>query len=388
MDRLINPYRPGAGTTPPALVGRDHLIDEFGVVLRRAMARRPGKSLMLIGLRGVGKTVTLNRFVEIAEHEGAQAVFVEAPESGGLSMQLASGLRKMLLDIGRGPLKAVAERALRALRSFVVQLPDGSAVAFGVEPEAGLADSGILSEDLTDVLVSVGEAVAEIDSGLLVAIDEVQYLPKEEFAALITAIHRTVQRDLPVVLVGTGLPQLPRLAGEAKSYAERLFKFPEVGSLDDDQAAEALRRPAEELGVYYELDALRQIVQTSKGYPYFLQEWGHQVWDEAASSPIILADVNAAAPGVTADLDSNFFRVRFDRLTPKEKKYLQAMAALGPGPHRSGDIAGQLGVKVQSVAPRRAGLISKGMVYSPTHGETAFTVPLFDEFLKRISTGS
>ena len=384
MDRLENPYRPGAGTAPPALLGRDELIDAFGVTMRRALGRRPGKSYMPIGLRGVGKTVLLNRFAEIAEQEGSDVAFIEAPENGDFRLLLAVRLRKILLTLNaKGPARRVINKALGVLQSFTYHLPDGSSISIGVDAIAGSADSGLLSEDLTDVLVATGEAAAAAGTGLLLAIDEVQYLETDELAALITAIHRTTQLDLPIVLVGAGLPQLPGLTGEAKSYAERLFDFPLIGSLGQTDASDAISIPAAELGVAFEPDAVELIVAESRGYPYFLQEWGFHVWNLSGSSPISIDDVRAARSSVIDQLDRNFFLVRLDRLTPKEKDYLRAMAELGPGPHRSGDIAAELGVRVESVAPRRSGLIVKGMIYSPAHGDTAFTIPLFDEFLKR-----
>ncbi|MBZ5640333.1 MAG: ATP-binding protein [Acidobacteriia bacterium] len=383
MDPLQNPYRPGAGTRPPALIGRDELIDRFGVTLRRALGRQPGKSLMPIGLRGVGKTVLLNRFAEIAEQEALRVAFIEAPETGDFRTLIAIRLRKVLLQLEqRGPAAAVL-RAMRVLKTFSLKLPDGTTIALDVDALKGEADSGVLSQDLPDLFVAVGEAVAHQETGLLLAIDEVQYLSGDELGALITAIHRTSQRDLPVVLVGAGLPQLPGLAGDAKSYAERLFDFPEVGSLAASQAADALLIPANKLDVDFTDDAVRQIVEEAHGYPYFLQEWGYHVWNHAPTQVITLDDVRSVRPSVIDQLDRNFFLVRFDRLTPKEKEYLRAMAELGPGPHRSGDIAARLGVKVESIAPRRSDLIVKGMVYSPAHGDTAFTVPMFDEYLKR-----
>lgn len=232
-------------------------------------------------------------------------------------------------------------------------------------------------------IASPGEAASECESGVMLAVDEIQYLSKEELAALVAAIHRTTQLDLPVVLVGAGLPQLPGLVGDAKSYAERLFEFPAVGSLSDSEAAEAIVLPAREQEVVFEPAAIGRIVAESRGYPYFLQEWGFHVWNGSPASPVTDDDVRSVRAGVIAALDSNFFRVRMDRLTPKERQYLRAMAELGAGPHRSGDIAAELGVRTESVAPRRAELISKGMICSPAHGETAFTVPLFDEFLRR-----
>lgn len=384
MDPLSNPFRPGAGTRPPALIGRDDLIDAFGLAVRRALTGRPGKSLMPIGLRGVGKTVLINRFCEIAEHEGLQVGFIEAPETCDFRALLAVRLRKVLLRLDQGPARRAVTTALRALKSFTLQLPDGSSISLDVTPEPGVADSGILAEDFTDLLVLAGEAARDRGTGLLLAIDEIQYLTSAELGALITAIHRTTQLGLPVILIGAGLPQLPGIAGEAKSYAERLFDFPTIGSLDPGQAREALSIPAQEQGVEFADDALDLLVEISNGYPYFVQEWGFHVWDHANSSPITADDVRSVTPAVVDQLDRNFFQVRFDRLTPKEKDYLRAMAELGPGPHRSGDIAAELGVKVESVAPRRSALIDKGMIYSPAHGDTAFTVPLFDQFIRRV----
>lgn len=385
MDPFENPFRPGAGTPPPALVGRDDLISKYDVALRRAVTGRPGKSVMPIGLRGVGKTVLLNRFQEIARDHGLRIGFIEASETGDFQRLLVTRLRSVLLELDRGPVSRTVKRALGILKSFTYTLPDGSSVSLDVDAVVGSADSGVLSEDTADLLTAVGEAARDRQSGVLIAIDEVQYLAAEELAAIISAIHRTVQLGLPVILVGAGLPQLPGLAGTAKSYAERLFDFPRIGSLDNDDARAVLSRPAEDQGVFFAENALDELVAITHGYPYFLQEWGYHVWNAAPRSPITIEDVRLAAPEVQRQLDENFFLVRMDRLTPLEKKYLQAMAELGPGPHRSGDIASQLGVKVESVAPRRSVLIVKGMVYSPAHGDTAFTVPLFDEFLRRSS---
>lgn len=383
MDPLDNPYRPGAGTPPPALLGRDALIDAFGVAVRRAVSGMPGKSLMPIGLRGVGKTVLLNRFGDIALDAGMTTAFIEAPETGDFRTLLAVRIRKILLGLeGTGTTRA-ALRALRVLKTFTLQLPDGSRLAIDVDAMAGEADSGDLASDLTDLLVATGEAAKERSAGLLLAIDEVQYLESVELAALISAVHRTTQLSLPVVLVGAGLPQLPGLAGDAKSYAERLFDFPMIGSLSDSDAKGAIAIPAQASDADFTDDALELIVAESQGYPYFLQEWGYHVWNNSAGTPITVDDVTSVRPIVVDQLDRNFFLVRADRLTPRERDYLRAMAQLGAGPHRSGDIAAMLGVKVESVAPRRSQLISKGMIFSPAHGDTAFTVPLFDEYLRR-----
>jgi hypothetical protein len=383
MDPFENPFSPGAGTPPPAFIGREDLITSYGVALRRTKSGRPGKSVMPIGLRGVGKTVLLNRFDQMAREEGLAAAFIEAPETGDFKHLLAARLRSILLELDRGSVSQAVKRALGTLKSFSYALPDGTSISLNVDAIAGSADSGVLAEDTTDLLVATGEAAKDRGRGLLLAIDEVQYLTADELAAVISAIHRTVQLGLPVILVGAGLPQLPGLAGNAKSYAERLFDFPEIGSLNDDDARAVLATPAEAQEVEFTKDALDRLLSFTKGYPYFLQEWGYRVWNAAPESPITLDDVTLAAPDVQRQLDENFFRVRMDRLTPSEKAYLGAMADLGPGPHRSGDIAAKLGVKVESVAPRRSGLIQKGMVYSPAHGDTAFTVPMFDEFLRR-----
>jgi DNA-binding CsgD family transcriptional regulator len=383
MDAVDNPYRPGAGTPPPALLGRDQLIDAFGITVRRAVSGRPGKSLMPIGLRGVGKTVLLNRFGDLARDAGMTAAFIEAPETGDFRTLLAVRIRKVLLELERSGTTRAALRALRVLKTFTLQLPDGSRIAIDVDAMTGEADSGDLASDLTDLLVATGEAARDRSAGLLLSIDEVQYLGSGELGALISAVHRTTQLSLPVVLVGAGLPQLPGLAGEAKSYAERLFDFPMIGSLSADDARAALAIPAQERDVEFTDEALDLLVAESEGYPYFLQEWGYHVWNDAGETPISEDDVSSVRPVVLDQLDRNFFLVRADRLTPRERDYLRAMAELGPGPHRSGDIASMLGVKVESVAPRRSQLIAKGMIFSPAHGDTAFTVPLFDEYLRR-----
>ena len=347
------------------------------------MAGRSAKSIMPIGLRGVGKTVLLNRFDAVAHEQGLLSAVIEAPETTDFRRLLSGRLRSVLLELDRGTISSAVKRALGVLKAFTYTFPDGTSVSLDVDAVLGSADSGVLSEDLTALLVAIGKAAADRQRGFLLAIDEVQYLSSEELGGLISGVHRTAQLGLPLMLVGTGLPQLPGLAGEAKSYAERLFEFPEVASLSREDATAALVAPARAQGVEFEDAALSLILERTAGYPYFLQEWGYHVWNAAPGSPVSYADATAAEASVTEQLDANFFRVRMDRVTPAERQYLNAMADLGPGPHRSGDIAAQLGVKVESVAPRRSGLIKKGMLYSPAHGDTAFTVPMFDEFLRR-----
>jgi len=387
MDPRRNPFAPGAGTPPPELAGRAALLDRNAVALDRIRAGRAARPSILYGLRGVGKTVLLSSMRDAAEGEGMTVVTIEAPENRSLPGILVPALRAALLRLDRmKQATAGVTRALRALAGFA-QLKvkfDDLEVALDFEPEAGLADSGDLETDLADLIVAVGEAAKERGSAMILVIDELQYVPEEQLAALISALHRASQKQLPVTMLGAGLPQLLGQMGRAKSYAERLFEFVAVGPLEADAARAAIRLPVEREEEAIDAAALDVIAVETQGYPYFLQEWGKHSWDAADASPITAQDVAAATQSALAELDSSFFRVRFDRLTPAEKRYLRGMATLGPGPHRSGDVAEALGVKVSSVAPTRNSLIAKGMLYSPAHGDTAFTVPLFDAFMRRV----
>jgi hypothetical protein len=391
MDPVRNPYAPGAGSPPPELAGRGVIRSDIAIRLKRLRLGRPAKSIMMVGLRGVGKTVLLDQMRRDAESDGIQTVRIEAPEGRSLPALLAPALRLALLHLSKKEAaKEYAVRGLRALAGFVTKLKvtfKDIEVGLDYEPEPGLADNGDLEVDLATLLEQVGSAAKAADTAVVLFIDELQYVEERQMAALISAIHRCAQERLPVTIVGAGLPQLRGRMGEAKSYAERLFDFPEIGPLNPDDAREAIERPTENEGALIERDATNLIVEKTQGYPYFLQEWGKHTWDIAPESPIRRQDVLEASDEAVAALDESFFRVRFDRLTPAEKKYLRAMAELGPGPHRSGDIADQLGRTVSSLGPTRANLIAKGMIWSPTHGDTAFTVPLFDEFMKRIMPG-
>lgn len=388
MDPRRNPYAPGAGTPPPELAGRDEIIERAAIALDRIRAGRAARSLILYGLRGVGKTVLLQRIRQTAELEGFVPLGIEAPEDRSLPSVLGPALRTTLIRLSRGvAAKSAVQKALRALAGFTkaakVKYED---VEFSVDFESlpGLADSGDFETDLTDLLLSVGEAAAEEKTAVVIFIDELQYIPEAQLAALISALHRTNQKQLPITMVAAGLPQLLGQMGRAKSYAERLFEFVPIGPLEGDAARRALCVPAAEESVTFQDEAIDEILVRTEGYPYFLQEWGKHAWSEAVTSPITLADAIRATEVAISELDASFFRVRFDRLTPGEKRYMRAMAELGPGPHRSGDIAETLGKKISGVAPVRSRLIEKGMVYSPAHGDTAFTVPLFDGFMKRI----
>jgi len=387
MDPIKNPFSPGAGSPPPELVGRDPILERARILLGRTKLKRPEKSMLLTGLRGVGKTVLLNEIERLARAEGYRTIFIEASEENALAPLLARSLRPLLFDLNRlAGAGDKAKRGLAVLRSFLgglkVTMND---VTFGldIEPEKGAADSGDLELDLPNLLVAVAEAAEERKTAVAILIDEFQYFNQKELGALIMAMHKIQQRQLPLVLLGAGLPILPGLAGESKSYAERLFDFPDIGALSQADAAKALQDPAQAAGVTFEAPALEEVFAVTKGYPYFLQEWGYQAWNLAAASPISRELVDEATATVVRRLDQNFFRVRFDRLTPGEKNFLRAMAELGPGPHRTGDIAECMGVKVTSLGPVRAKLIKKGMIYSPAHGDMAFTVPLFDEFMVR-----
>jgi AAA ATPase-like protein len=392
VDPITNPYAPGAGTRPPELAGRDEIRDKVRVSIERLRIGNPTKSVLMVGLRGVGKTVLLDQMLVDAEAKGVQSVRAEAPEGRSLPALLAPQLRVALLKLSRvEAARNLAKRALRGLAGFAKALKvtfNDIEVGFDFAPEPGLADNGDLTVDLTALLEAAGAAAKAGSTALVMFIDELQYVEEDQLAALISALHRCSQLKLPVGVVGAGLPQLVGRAGNAKSYAERLFDYPEIGALPKQAARQALVKPASDLSVVFATDAVERIVNDTRGYPYFLQEWGKHTWEVASGSPITEADVEAASVQAVAALDASFFRVRFDRLTPMEKRYLRAMAELGEGPHRSGDIAGELGRHVTAIAPLRNGLIGKGMIWSPNHGDTAFTVPLFDEFMKRIMPGA
>ena len=388
MNPITNPFSPGAGTRPPELAGRDDLLETIHIATERTRLGYPSKSVLMVGLRGVGKTVLLDRMRDNAEEAGMQTLRIEAPESRSLPALLAPQLRLSLLQLSRNEkAKALAQRALSGLAGFAKSLKvkyDDIEVGFDFEPEPGLADNGDLEHDLQALFEVTGMAAKCAGTALILFIDELQYVEEEELEALIMALHRVSQRQLPVMLVGAGLPQLRGCMGRAKSYAERLFDFPEIGPLNEEAAKQAIVKPTAAQNVTIETDALERIVKETEGYPYFIQEWGKHAWDAAEVSPITLHDVEIVSREAIATLDESFFRVRFDRLTPLEKRYLRAMAELGAGPHRSGDIADLLGRKVSSFGPTRAQLIHKGMIWSPNHGDTAFTVPLFDGFMRRV----
>jgi len=387
MDPIRNPFSPGAGSPPPELVGREDIIEQARILFGRVRKRRSEKSILLTGLRGVGKTVLLNEMERMAARTNYRTISVEAHEGKALAKLLAPPMRKVLYELDRmAGAGDKVRRGLAVLKSFL----NGVKVTFGeveigldIDPEQGAADSGYLENDLPNLFLAVAEAAQERQTALALFVDEVQYFGNHELSALIMAMHKLQQAQLPLVLLGAGLPILPGLVGESKSYAERLFSFPDIGPLSEPDAARALRDPTKHAGVEFDDLALAEVFRLTKGYPYFLQEWGYQAWNRAAASPITMQVVQDATPTVVQRLDQNFFRVRFDRLTPGEKHFLRAMASLGAGPHRSADVATALNIKITSLGPVRSNLIRKGMIYSPAHGDMAFTVPLFSEFMCR-----
>ncbi len=385
MDQVRNPFAPGAGSQPPELAGRDNILDGADVAIQRVLLGKHAQSQILLGLRGTGKTVLLNRIERIAEKHSHLSSFIEAPEEKSLAELLYPKIHQVLRKLSIiDAAKAKAVAGMQALRGFAsafkIEMGD---VSLSVDPVIGTADSGILEYDLSDLFVRVGEAAKAGGKGWTLLIDEVQYLTKEELSAIIVAVHKVNQRQLPILFFGAGLPQIAALSGDAKSYAERLFNYPPVGPLMKEVATIAINQPIETEGETIEPQAVKEIVRQTEGYPYFLQEWGFQSWNEAAQSPITITDVAAASKAALQRLDEGFFRVRFDRLTPKEQEYVNAMAELGKGPYRSSEVADILGENPNKLGPRRAQIISKGMIYSPSYGDIAFTVPMFEDYLKR-----
>jgi len=388
MDPRINPFSPGAGTAPPELAGREKIIEDVSIALHRIRSGNSAKSVLMVGLRGVGKTVLLNRLKNDAEAEGIVCVQFESPENRNLPAMLVPSLRAALLKLDRmAGAKDLVAKAVKVLGSFIAAAKvkyEGMEFGFDLGTEEGVADTGDLDYDLSELLQSVGEAAQEKKTAVVIFIDELQYVPETELAALISALHACAQKRLPVAMVGAGLPQLVGNVGRAKSYAERLFDLPVIGALPDQAATEALQRPVELHQVFFTEEAIKEILKQTQGYPYFLQEWGSMCWSVASTKVISKEDAVTATTLAILQLDTSFFRVRFDRCTPMEKNYLRAMAEINVLAPRSGDIAAAMKKEVNQLGPLRKSLISKGMIYSPAHGDTAFTVPLFADYMKRI----
>lgn len=384
MKATLNPYNPGAGVPPPELAGRDELIESARVAVARARAGRPAKSAIMLGLRGVGKTVLLNAFEAIAEEHVCQTALLEIDPDKPLAHQLAPKLHHILHRLDR--LKkagADLQRAFGSLTSFASMFKATVGdIDFSL---TGPPATGDLAVDLTDLFVAIAEAAKKRDTAIVLLIDEIQYVQKGDLSALIMAMHKISQRQLPLLLFGAGLPQLAKLAGDAKSYAERLFDYPPIGPLSAEGARQALASPAEREGVKYAAEALDYVIEQTGRYPFFLQVWGSHCWEAAAKSPITLADAKKASAAATAALDEGIFKVRLARLTDRQKAYARAMAEFGPEPVNSSDVANALGLSLSQAAPIRDELIKKGMAYSPERGLIGFTVPKFDEYLRRMA---
>lgn len=385
MDPIRNPFAPGAGSRPPELAGREKIIQDAQIALQRVLIGRSAQSQIFRGLRGTGKTVLLNEIYDMAEDAGYHVSFLEAPEDKALTEMLYPAMSQVLRKLSAmETAKEQVRQGLRALRGFASAFKIKLAgIQVDVKPEPGLADSGNLELDLAEMFEAIGRAAKAAGRGWLLLIDELQYLDDSEWAAVIMAVHRMSQRNLPVVVFAGGLPQIAKLSGEAKSYSERLFLYPQFGPLEEPAAKDAIRKPLEEERVMIEADALDRLYALTAGYPYFLQLWGYHAWLVAEGSPITRADVEAAHDQAVESLDTGFFQVRLDRLTEAEADYVRAMARLGQGPYPVGDIAKALGKTAKSLGPRRAAIIEKGMIYTPSYGTLDFTVPLFDDFLRR-----
>ena len=390
MDPVRNPYSPGAGIPPPALVGRGRELETFDIAVQRLTLGRSARSQLLTGLRGTGKTVLLREFGRIADRNGWVHEKIEATEDfafvEGISILVCRALLRLR---DRDQIQDRARRALGALTAFRIayRVPDiGIDVDLGVEPAVGRADTGILAEDLAELFIEVGDAARTGGIGVLLTIDELQYVSQANLAALIVGLHRVSQEQLPLMVAGAGLPTLPGLVGEAKPYAERLFDFHEINSLAPDDARLALSHPAEAEGVAWSDAALDFVLELARGYPYFLQEFGKHAWDVAAGPDIRRADVDAAATIALSELDAGFFRARLDRTTDAERAYLRAMAQFGPGPVGPGEVIKALGKTTAQTGLVRDALIKRGLIYSPRWGRLAFTAPMFDEYVARVST--
>jgi hypothetical protein len=388
MDPIRNPYTPNAGAQPPAVLGRDVQLSTFDLLLRRISAGRTEQSMIITGLRGVGKTVLLGRFRAKAQELGWVVLEREVSKHDDeqFRRQMVSAIRTSLFEMS--PKARWGDRMRRAaavLKSFSVSVDPTGTLTGGIDVDAaqGFADQQDLQADFTDLLVAVGEAAKDADKGLVMLFDEVQFLSTSQLEALISALHKTVQRGLPVTMVGAGLPQIAELAGDAKSYSERLFKFPRIENLDDNDARAALAEPAQAEDADYSEGALDLALEVTGGYPYFLQELGYAVWGVAEGPTITREDIAMSIPTYEAKLDESFFRVRLDRATEMERIYLRAMAELGPEAQKAQDVAAVIGRKSTQMGPTRAQLVNMGLLYTPEHGYAAFTVPHFDKFVRR-----
>lgn len=381
MDPIKNPYTPGAGTRPGELAGRDEEIENFRVQLARLLAGRPEQSQIITGLRGVGKTVLLNIFEDHAEASGYLTAFRELTQESSLSELLANDVQRLLRELKLSAKVAEVVRAgLSTLSAFKLTDPSGFELSIDIRK----VREQQLTEDLVELFLQLGRAAKGKKKGIAFFLDEIQFVKEHELRALISALHRAMQKRLPITLAAAGLPQIPRLAGEARSYAERLFRFPYIGALDESAARAALVLPAEREGARYDQDAIERTLQLTQGYPFYIQEFGKHIWNLAGSSPIKLVDVDQAAPRAEESLDRGIYEVRIQRATAKERRYLRAMAELGTGPYKVGAVAKAMGSTTTALSTVRQKLLDRGLIYATEdYGHIDFTVPRFDEFMRR-----
>lgn len=385
MDRRNNPYSPGAGLRPAALVGRDDQLRDWGVALERIEDARPTRSVVLHGLRGVGKTVLLGEFHQMAQDRSWLTIMVEANTGSPFRDSLARALYPVVRELVRPKAGEKLKKALATFKTFSVRVDASGMWSFGLDvaPAPGRGDSGELETDLGELVKDLGDAAQEQNHGFAILIDEAQDLSRNELKALCATSHQAGQRNWPFLVALAGLPNLPRLLSEAKSYAERLYAYTEITQLRDDAARQALTRPAAGERVTWEDDAVSFVVTETHGYPYFLQEYGQATWDAAEGRTLTYDDARVGAASGQARLDAGFFRTRWERAALSQRAYLEAMAHDGDGPSQSGEVAARLGKTPTGVGPIRDSLIKKGLIYAPEHGQVAYTVPGMAAFIAR-----
>ena len=381
MDPINNPYTPNAGSRPQELAGRNNELEQFRVLVGRLKRGATEQSMIIRGLRGVGKTVLLNAFEDRAESEGFLSFYHELTPDSSLVVEIARDAQSTLarLKLRARAIMAIRE-ALAHLKTIKVVGPAGVELAVDLRK----ADEGTIARDLSELFLQLGAAAADKGTGVVFLLDEVQFADEVQYRSVITALHRATQKNMPITLVAAGLPQIPRLTGEARSYAERLFSFPVIASLSPADAIAALVEPARQLGVDYEPEAVALALAWTDGYPFYIQQLGKHAWNLARGSLITAADVAAAIPAAQAALDASTYEVRIQRATNEERRYMRAMAELGAGPHKSGAVAAKLGRKTSEVSMIRQRLLDKGLVYATEdYGYVDFTVPRFAEFMAR-----
>ncbi|KRA38978.1 MULTISPECIES: ATP-binding protein [unclassified Nocardioides] len=395
MDPIRNPYAPGAGQRPPELAGRDEQLSAFDVVLERVSRGRPERSLVLTGLRGVGKTVLLNALRSAAVRKGWGTGKLEARPDQSLRRPLSSALHQAVRELGH-PEASEADHVLGVIRSFAqrdagvdAKLRERWSPGIDAPAVRGRADSGDIEIDLVELLTDVGGLAADVGKGVGIFIDEMQDLGPDDISALCAACHELSQNGLPVIVVGAGLPHLPAVLSASKSYSERLFSYQRIDRLSRDAADRALVAPAGEEEAEFTPEALSAMYDATRGYPYFIQAYGRSVWDIAPRTPITADDVAVAGPEAERELAVGFFGSRFERATPAERDYLRAMADAASeeaddpvGSVATSDVAVVLGKKPQSLSPARDSLLKKGLIYSGERGRIAFTVPHFGRYLR------